>query len=162
MGITFGFLYLNKFGFPIIPPFNVLICYLTSLTWHNPRPVGRGQTGTVGHLGWCCVGRHDADLLEVGRLVQQARAASGRGGLRVRGLSPARDALHQTHAGGLGVVVVAVDGAVGGAVGNCGGDGGKGGGDGVGGGGGSGVGDRRRFLATTSTSRVFHEFGHLN
>lgn len=32
-------------------------------------------------------------------MVQQSRAASGRGGLRVRGLSPARDALHQPHGG---------------------------------------------------------------
>jgi len=32
-------------------------------------------------------------------VVQQARAASGRGGLRVRGLSSARDALHQPHGG---------------------------------------------------------------
>jgi len=32
-------------------------------------------------------------------MVQQPRAASGRGGLRVRGLAPARDALHQPHDG---------------------------------------------------------------
>jgi len=30
-------------------------------------------------------------------MVKQSRAASGRGGLRVRGLAPARDALHQPH-----------------------------------------------------------------
>lgn len=32
-------------------------------------------------------------------MVKQARAASGRGGLRVRGLASARDALHQPHGG---------------------------------------------------------------
>lgn len=71
----------------------------TRLTWHNPRAVGSSQTGAVGHLRRGGVRRHDADLLEVGRLamVQQARAASGRGGLCVRGLAPARDALHQPH-----------------------------------------------------------------
>lgn len=71
------------------------------LTWHDPGPVGCSQTGAVRHLRRRGVGRHDADLLEVGRLtmVQQSRAASGRGGLRVRRLPPACNALHQSHVG---------------------------------------------------------------
>jgi len=68
-------------------------------TWYYPGPVGRNQTSAVRHLRWSGIGGHDADLLEVGRLavMQQARAASGRGRLRVRGLASARDALHQPH-----------------------------------------------------------------
>lgn len=105
----------------------------TSLTWHYPWPVGREQPRAVRHLRRRGVGRHDADLLEVGRLavVQQPRAASGRGRLRVRGLAAARDALHQSHVGGVG----------------------GGGGGGVGGGGG-GVGGRpggHRRLPPTGT-----------
>lgn len=69
------------------------------LTWHYPWPVGRDQTGAVGHLWWGSVRRHNADLLKVSRLtmVQKARAASGRSGLRVCRFATARDTLHQSH-----------------------------------------------------------------
>lgn len=85
-------------------------------TWHNPGSVGRDQSGAVGDLRRGGVGRHDADLLEVGRLsvVQQPRAASGRGRLRVgRRLAAARDALHQPHDAGGGARAVSVAGGAG-------------------------------------------------
>lgn len=71
------------------------------LTWNDPGPVSRGQASSVRHLRRGGVRWHDAYLLKVGRLamVQKARAASGRGGLRVRGLPTAGNALHQPHIG---------------------------------------------------------------